>query len=979
MADTIRTARSPTKVTSAPAKKKAAGKKRVLDDVDFESDVGTELPSPKRARKVDTKTPARRSITKPKSVKKVDTKASKSVNNESTPAPPTPAAGRKRGRATTNVGDTTRSKRQRVFSVDTKDTDSTKNAEAPSALPARGTRSAVRISAKKAANKALTPAEPTLVPEEAVDTVLSADAQPDTPAPRRATRASKKAVASEELVVAGPSTEPKGTVDTQVTTALTPRKRRPATSGQQKITTSSLATTEPVMEQEEAVIKAASSVDDQTITASTPRKRAASKRATATTRTRRGSPVKRSPVKRAPKTTAQLSPIPEEKMPVIDPAAAAESDLTALLQQGPDTKGKGKGRAARKQPVQRARKAVGRKVAAKPEATSKLSGVEAGREPASEKEEKKKDVKVAASSDDREQTYLSPAAAGPSAGSNSYFTSTKAAGKKRAWEEEKETELDESESRPTKRTKTSTSAGRNGPIPQQSARSGPVDSETGGDDVHDKDTTAGQEEPNDDSDSADANSNCSSCSNSSSSDDSCSSSSSSSDNDDNPTTTYPQGTYPTACLQSNTLFNPLQARVPSSLTITLHLQHADTASNHPTSYPIPVRIPVRLLLRTSIRTQSLYARHGLTALTAHNNTTNTIHLPPWATRDALVGYAKYVCSAGNRVVFCADADADDADADADDTWWTAGRVLGAYAVAVWMGDGDCCDGLASGMVRLVRRSGEEVGLGLELELGVREVAGFVGALGEVANAGWDGGVGDQEEIEGGSGDVGGVVAAVLAEGRPMRNLLLDLLCASPERAARTLAELSAAESGGFVRDGGGDVGFFEELEEACEKRIDGRLKKTPLFMGQEMRWCERYHFHPYWFALDEGDVLLPKSEGEGYIDRNCHALRALHKATGGRGEEEQMPETRGKKELIAEEKETFRRWQKWQFENREEDMETYEQWKGRMKDREQYMELLREKQGASGIKRVDDSATRVSWKDGSSSVEGSDSEGENED
>ncbi|KAL0259341.1 hypothetical protein SLS55_005077 [Diplodia seriata] len=653
------------------------------------------------------------------------------------------------------------------------------------------------------------------------------------------------------------------------------------------------------------------------------------------------------PNKRPKKDDAQLAQATSTaaaRPPSMTPTAD-ESGLAALLQQGPKVPiGKGKARAtmARKQPVKRKR--TGR-AASKEPAVVHHPSTEQGASSATAIDVDMVEAQDSASS---EETPARPQTGGktvprPTTGGKSVWPTT--GGRMR-----------------TLSGKTVASK----MVPQQSSRLGPVDDEDedsddescsevsssdGDDDVHtrdtitidsDSDSEASSDSDEDESDAA------------SDTNESAPLPLSAAENND---AAYPLGsTYPSTCLHGhrNTFFNPLQAKIPSSAVLNLHHFRASAVTQPPTAVGyVPVRL--RLLVRSSVRAQRLYHEHGLAALADAR-----YDLPAWATREAVVGYDMYLNTRGRHVWVHDDEDEDEGEGEAEQqeaehqedqqqeaeqhhddqqhddenepkakkatSWWTAQRLLDVYAVAVYMQDVDCCDTIASAIVRTVRRhkSGE---FEMEVDTFLNQLDDVAALLDHV----------EDDEAKAAHDDW---IAVMLATARPIRNLLLDLYSA-PGHAEETLKVLREKQDVEELGD------FFEELLDLCKRRVKGTTKKAPMFMAQEMRWCEYYHLHPHFFNLDEADLLFPKNVGEEYVDRNCGALIAIHKATGC-GEEEQMPETRDEKEVLAEDKALYARWQKWNAESLDkkdkDQFDTFEQYRARLKKREAYVKFV-EKEG----------------------------------
>ncbi|KAL1634425.1 hypothetical protein SLS58_010713 [Diplodia intermedia] len=633
------------------------------------------------------------------------------------------------------------------------------------------------------------------------------------------------------------------------------------------------------------------------------------------------------PNKRAKKNDNQLAQVTNTAAAVgpssstITPVDDESSSLAALLQQGPRVPiGKGKARAtmARKQPVKRKRTA---------RSASKEAAVH---HPSKQGASAATAIDVDADVDMVEaRDFASPeeTPARPQTGGKTVARPT--TGGKSVW--------------PTAGGRMTTLSGgtvaglgaaAGKMVPQQSSRLGPVSDEDeesdgqsgefsssdGDDDVHDRDTItidsdsdseASSDEEEEEEEESDAASEAS---------EPATTEPSAAENND---AAYPRGSsYPSTCLRRNTFFNPLQAKIPSAAVLNLHHFRASAVTQPPTAVGyVPVRL--RLLLRSSMRAQRLYHDHGLAALADAR-----FDMPAWATREAVVGYDMYLNTRGRHVWVHDDVDEDDEGKTSSTSWWTAQRLLDVYAVAVYMQDVDCCDTIASAIVRTVRRQGcdKKGGPHAEFEM---EVDTFLGQLDDVA-ALLDHIEDDDDEKRAASEDW---IAVALATARPIRNLLLDLYSA-PGHAEETLKVLKEKQDVEELDD------FFGELVGLCKKRVAGTMKKTPMFMAQEMRWCEHYHLHPHFFNLDEADLLFPKSEGEKYVDRNCAALIAMHKATGC-GEEEQMPEQRDEKEVLAEDRDLYRRWQKWNSESLDkkdkEQFDTFEQYRARLKKREAYM------------------------------------------
>ncbi|KKY18828.1 hypothetical protein UCDDS831_g05768 [Diplodia seriata] len=639
------------------------------------------------------------------------------------------------------------------------------------------------------------------------------------------------------------------------------------------------------------------------------------------------------PNKRPKKDDAQLAQATSTaaaRPPSMTPTAD-ESGLAALLQQGPKVPiGKGKARAtmARKQPVKRKR--TGR-AASKEPAVVHHPSTEQGASSATAIDV---DMVEAQDSASPEET-----AARPQTGGKTVARPT--TGGKSVW--------------PTTGGRMRTLSGRtvaSKMVPQQSSRLGPVDDEDedsddescsevsssdGDDDVHNRDTITIDSDSDSEASSDDDDSDSDAASEPTANEPAPLSAAEQND------ASYPRGsTYPSTCLHGhrNTFFNPLQAKIPSSAVLNLHHFRASAVTQPPTAVGyVPVRL--RLLVRSSVRAQRLYHEHGLAALADAR-----YDLPAWATREAVVGYDMYLNTRGRHVWVHDDEDEEEGEAEQQEdqqqeaeqqeaenepkakkatSWWTAQRLLDVYAVAVYMQDVDCCDTIASAIVRTVRRDKNRG----EFEM---EVDTFLGQLDDVAA------LLDHIEDDEAKAANDDWIAVMLATGRPIRNLLLDLYSA-PGHAEETLKVLKEKQDVEELGD------FFEELLDLCKKRVAGTTKKAPMFMAQEMRWCEHYHLHPHFFNLDEADLLFPKNVGEEYVDRNCSALIAIHKATGC-GEEEQMPETRDEKEVLAEDKDLYRRWQKWNAESLDkkdkEQFDTFEQYRARLKKRVAYLKHVEE-------------------------------------
>lgn len=815
-------------------------------------------------------------------------KAPASASSASTP---TKASSKKRTRDDTDADvETTTPKRQRVKKASTTEPESASNADAPS-TPAstRKTRTPAKRPAKKApiVMPTLTP-----IPEESVTSAGPSDAASSTPAPAPKKRG-KKTVAFESPVVtvsAAPN-------DTPAPPPATPKTRTPKKS----TTTPRKSTPRASTPLTRSATKAANSSTDMAVAgdeAATPVQKKTATQSKKSKGKAAGTPAD------APKasTPAPKKPATSKKTAATKTATPKRATKRALTTEPEESMSTPKQKRLRtKSPVAESPASVGESsasaAAAEPSNTSTdlpvPSAIPSSRDPVEVSDlaellqqgpsTRRKNSRKPAPKPRRRlvsKKELNAAAAARSDSEEQADTSSviyKNAGEKRIHEETFRRVHEDSTPRPVKRVKTKPSSTID-LVPQQSARS--INSITS------RTTDAISIADEELSDSGIDVASQSSASNDPSTDAAC---------------------YPSTCLYSNHALNPLQARVPKSAR--LHLRHF-SAADASSAYGI-VPVSLRRLLRCSIRVQTLYARHGLAGMDDAE-----LPLPPWVTRETAFSYETYVATKHNHIWV-------------SNNWWTSQRLLDLYALALYMQDPDCCDAAASALVRLARGADVEEHV-LELDVVV-----FLQQLDWLADL-----VADDDRDDEDYGDYDDdeklhLRTVALANSAPIRALLLDILSAPPHAAA-TFKALSSADV--LYPD---DIDpFFAELQTACRTRITaGRGRRSvmpsPMFMAQERKWCERYHFHAHWFPLDDAELLFPpsSSEGEGEeeddpsrADRGCHALRALRLV-----EEEQMPGARGEREVWEEEKRMYEEWQGCGIEGYE--METFECSRVRLGDR----------------------------------------------
>lgn len=850
---------------------------------------------------------------------------------------PTKASGKKRARDDTDADvETTTPKRQRVKKASTTESESATNADAPSTpTSTRKTRTPAKRPAKQTTGKKAPIVMPTLapIPEESVTSAGPSDAASSTPAPAPKKRG-KKTVAFESPVVTASATAddartpPPATSKTRTPkkSTTTPRKSTPrastrltrsATKAANSSTDMAVAGDEaatPVQKKKAKGKAAGASADAPEASTPVPKKTAAQakKLRGKAAGTSEDAPKASTPAPKktaAPKKAATSKKTATPKKTAI-PKRATKRELTTDPEEPTETPRPKRLRT--KSPVAESSASTGESSAsaAAEEASNTSTNLpgpsvtSSGRDPVEVSDlaellqqgpstRRKTSRKPRRRLVSKKELNAATATAAKSESEQADTSSViyKNAGEKRIHEETFRRVDEDSTPRPVKRAKTKPSSSID-LVPQQSARSIDSTTSTTASDIQDTNSLADEELSDSGIDVA--------------------SQPSASDQPDNDAAA---ATYPSTCLYQNTALNPLQARVPKKAR--LHLRHSSAADASAADGIVPVSL--RRLLRCSIRVQTLYARHGLAGMDDAE-----LPLPAWVARETAFSYETYVSTKHNHIW------ATTTSGSGSSGWWTAQRLLDLYALALYMQDPDCCDAVASAMVRMVRgAAADDVEEEPIFEL---DVAAFLQQLDWLADlVSDDDDDDDRDDYD--DDEKLHLPTVALASSAPIRALLLDLLSAPPHAAA-TLKALSNADALLYAE---GVDPFFTDLRNACRTRVNSARTKrsavpsSPMFMAQERKWCERYHFHAHWFPLDDAELLFPPSSaGEddpSVADRGCHALRALRLAED---EGEQMPEARGEREVWEEEKRMYEAWQGVGIEGYE--IETFECSRARLGD-----------------------------------------------